>query len=182
MEISRLDAEVEAISVEPVRMRTLVDASVRARGWERRVETIGDDVSVESDRRRLERIVANLIGNALEHGRGAVRVRVSSNGEEARVDVEDHGPGIDAADLPHVFDRFYKADPARRGSGSGLGLAIAREHARVLGGEIEVASEVGAGSTFTLRLPIVAKPLHDGDGAVSPESDDRGASDKEGFR
>jgi len=182
MEISRLDAEAETVLVEPVRMRALVDASVRARGWEGRVETIGDDVSVESDRRRLERIIANLVGNALEHGGGSALVRVSSNGDEACVDVEDRGPGIDSTDLPHVFDRFYKADPARGGSGSGLGLAIAREHARLLGGEIEVSSEVGAGSTFTLRLPIVAKPLHGGDGAVSPESDDRGASEKEGSR
>ena len=142
----------------------------------------GEDVEVATDRRRLERIVSNLVGNALEHGGRAVRVRVSSNGDQACVDVEDHGPGIDAADLPHVFDRFYKADPARGGPGSGLGLAIAREHARVLGGEIEVASEAGAGSTFTLRLPIVAKPLHGGDGAVSPEGDDRGASEKEGSR
>jgi two-component system sensor histidine kinase MtrB len=154
MEISRLDAEVEAISVEPVRMRTLVDASVRARGWERRVETIGDDVSVESDRRRLERIVANLIGNALEHGGREVVVRVGRDGVGAFVEVSDRGPGIAREDLPHLFDRFYKADRARTGHGTGLGLAIALENARLLGGDIAVTSEPGAGTRFTFRLPV----------------------------
>jgi len=179
MEISRLDVSAEVVRVERVRLRALVDASVRARGWDGRVDADGEDVVVESDRRRLERIVGNLVGNALEHGGGEARVVVSSNGDEVRVAVSDSGPGIAAADLPHVFDRFYKADPARGGSGSGLGLAIAREHALALGGEIEVESEAGAGSTFTLRLPIVAKSLHGGDGDVSPAGDDRGAIDTE---
>jgi signal transduction histidine kinase len=179
MEISRLDSAGEAVRVEPVRLVALVDASVRARGWEEAVETSGDDVTVESDRRRLERIVANLVGNALEHGGGRAIVRVSSNSDEASVEVEDRGPGIDATDLPHVFERFYKADPARGGSGSGLGLAIAREHARLLGGEIEVATDVGAGSTFALRLPIVPKSLPDRDRAVSPPRDDREVPDTE---
>ena len=182
MEISRLDADVEAVSVEAVRLRALVDASVRARGWEGRVAAEGDDVEVESDRRRLERIVSNLVGNALEHGGGEARVVVSANGDLAQVAVSDEGPGIAAADLPHVFDRFYKTDPARGGSGSGLGLAITREHALALGGDIEVESEAGAGSTFTLRLPIVAKSLHGRDGGVSGGSDDRGGIEEEGSR
>jgi two-component system, OmpR family, sensor histidine kinase MtrB len=179
MEISRLDSGSEVVRVEPVRLHALVDAAVRARGWEQAVETAGDDVTVESDRRRLERIVANLVGNALEHGDGRAFVRVSSNGDEARIEVVDNGPGIAAGDLPHVFERFYKADPARGGPGSGLGLAIAREHARLLGGEIEVASEVAAGSRFALRLPIVAEPLHGGDEGVSRARDDREAIDTE---
>jgi two-component system sensor histidine kinase MtrB len=137
---------------------------------------------VESDRRRLDRIVSNLVGNALEHGGGEARVVVSANGDLAQVAVSDDGAGIAAADLPHVFERFYKADPARGGSGSGLGLAIAREHARALGGDVEVESTAGAGSTFTLRLPIVAKSLHDRDEGVSRESDDRGGTQEEGSR
>jgi two-component system sensor histidine kinase MtrB len=180
MEISRLDASAEVVVVEPVRMRALVDASVRARGWDGRVAAEGEEIEVASDRRRLERIVSNLVGNALEHGGGEARVVVSANGDLAQVAVSDDGPGIAAADLPHVFDRFYKADPARGGSGSGLGLAIAREHALALGGDIEVESETGAGSTFTLRLPIVAKSLHGGDEGVSRESDDRGGTEEEG--
>jgi two-component system, OmpR family, sensor histidine kinase MtrB len=179
MEISRLDASAEAVVVETVRLRALVDASVRARGWER-VLAEGDDVEVESDRRRLERIVSNLVGNALEHGGGEARVVVSANGELAQVAVSDEGPGIAPADLPHVFERFYKADPARGGSGSGLGLAIAREHALALGGDIEVESEAGTGSTFMLRLPIVAKSLHGSDEGVSRGRDDRGGTEEEG--
>jgi two-component system sensor histidine kinase MtrB len=182
MEISRLDASAEAVVAEPVRLRSLVDASVRARGWEGLVVAVGEDVAVESDRRRLERIVGNLVGNAVEHGGGEARVRVSANGDVAQVAVSDDGPGVAADDLPHVFERFYKTDPARSGSGSGLGLAIAREHALALGGDIEVESEAGAGSTFTLRLPIVAKSLHGGDGGVSGESDDPEAIDAEDQR
>ena len=68
------------------------------------------------------------------------------------VEVADHGPGIPPEHLPHLFERFYKADPARSSPGSGLGLAIAQENARLLGGEIQVWSEPGEGTRFTLRL------------------------------
>ena len=105
-----------------------------------------------SDPRRLERIVANLVGNALEHGGDGVAVRVGRDGSGAFVEVADQGPGIPAEHLPHLFERFYKADPSRAGRGSGLGLAIAQENARLLGGAIEVESEPGEGSRFTLRL------------------------------
>jgi two-component system sensor histidine kinase MtrB len=180
MEISRLDAAADGVRAEPVRLRALVEASLRARGWEGRVAIAGDDVTVSSDRRRLERIVANLVGNALEHGGGEASVRVSAGGGQARIEVEDRGPGIEPGDLPHVFERFYKADPARGGSGSGLGLAIAREHARLLGGEIDVAAEPGAGTRFALRLPIVPEPLHGGDGTVSTPWDDPSEPETEG--
>ena len=73
--------------------------------------------------------------------------------------------------LQRIFDRFYKADPSRTGSGSGLGLAIALENARLLGGEIEVWSETGRGSRFTLRLPV-AKPLQGGNGPVAEGAQD----------
>jgi signal transduction histidine kinase len=79
-------------------------------------------------------------------------VRVGRDGTHAFVEVSDQGPGIPAQHLPHLFERFYKADPARSGPGSGLGLAIAQENARLLGGEIEVRSEPGKGTRFTLRL------------------------------
>jgi signal transduction histidine kinase len=77
--------------------------------------------------------------------------------------------------LERIFDRFYKADPSRTGSGSGLGLAIALENTRLLGGDIEVWSERGRGSRFTLRLPpslAVAKPLQSGDGPVAGGAQD----------
>jgi two-component system sensor histidine kinase MtrB len=104
--------------------------------------------------------VANLIGNALDHGGGAVVVQVRRTAHGAAVEVADTGAGIAPDHLEHVFDRFYRADPSRSGPGSGLGLAIARENARLLGGDVEARSEVGAGSCFTLRLPEdpVAEP------------------------
>ena len=112
-----------------------------------------DEVVLTSDPRRIERIVANLIGNALEHGGREVSVRVGLDGLGAFVEVADSGPGIAREDLPHLFERFYKADPARTGRGTGLGLAIALENARLLGGDVDVWSETGVGARFTLRLP-----------------------------
>ena len=113
-----------------------------------------DEVVVSTDPRRLERIVANLVGNALEHAGRDVAVRVGKDGLGAFVEVTDTGPGIPPDRLPHVFDRFYKADSSRAGPGSGLGLAIALENARLLGGDLAVWSEVGRGTRFTLRLPV----------------------------
>ena len=95
-----------------------------------------------TDPRRLERIVANLVDNALEHGGCAVTVRVGGRDDARRG--RRRRPGIAPEHLPHLFERFYKADPSRAGSGTGLGLAIAQENARLLGGEIQVQSELGA--------------------------------------
>jgi two-component system sensor histidine kinase MtrB len=153
MEISRLDAGEARVQEERVDLHSLVQAAVRSRGWDDRVRVDGDDVVLHSDHRRLERIASNLIGNALEHGGREVSARVGSDGVGAYLEVTDKGPGIAPDRLPHVFDRFYKADTARSGPGSGLGLAIALENARLLGGDIEVWSEVGRGTRFTLRLP-----------------------------
>ena len=130
-----------------------------------------NDVVVETDPRRVERILSNLIENALAHGGRDAAVHIGRNGTDALVEVSDLGPGIAPEHLPHVFERFYKADSARAGGGSGLGLAIALENARLLGGGIDASSEVGAGSRFTLRLPV-AKPLRAGADADERESDD----------
>ena len=166
MEISRLDAGVESVRAEPVDLGLLAAAIVRARSWEDRVRLDTEEVVITSDPRRLERIVANLVGNALEHGGGDVAVRIGRDGSEAFVEIADQGPGIPPEHLPHLFERFYKADAARSGSGTGLGLAIAQENARLLGGRIEVQSEPGKATRFTLRLPV-AEPLQTGDGGVS---------------
>jgi signal transduction histidine kinase len=167
MEISRFDAGRESIEVDSVDLIALIRAAVRARGWDQKVDVSGQEVVLRSDRRRLERIVANLMGNALEHGGGRCRVSVGVNGERAFVEVTDRGQGIPSDHLAHLFDRFYKADPSRMGTGSGLGLAIAMENARLLGGDIEVWSEVGTGSRFTLLLPVM-EVLPGRAGGVSP--------------
>src|SRR5919197_566460 len=152
MEISRLDAGAESVHVESVDLAALTGAILRSRAWDGRVRLEGGEALVMSDPRRLERIVANLVGNAVEHGGDGVAVRIGRDGSGAFVEVADQGPGIPAEHLPHLFERFYKADPSRAGRGSGLGLAIAQENARLLGGAIEVESEPGEGSRFTLRL------------------------------
>jgi two-component system sensor histidine kinase MtrB len=149
MEISRLDAGAVTARAEPVDLRALVDGVVRDRGWGERVRVEGSGGQVDSDPRRIERVVANLVGNALEHGGGKASVVVA----DRTVEVRDDGPGIPAEQLPHVFDRFWKGDPSRTGPGSGLGLAIARENARLLGGDVTVESEPGQGAAFTFRLP-----------------------------
>jgi len=166
MEISRFDAGVESVHAEEVDVGALVAATLRARGWEERVRLDGNGLRVTSDPRRLERIVANLVDNALEHGATEVSVRLDGADGQALVAVADDGPGIAPEHVPHLFERFYKADAARSGEGTGLGLAIAQQNARLLGGEIGVESEPGSGSTFTLRLPV-AKPLRARDGGVS---------------
>lgn len=101
-------------------------------------------------------------------------VRVGRDGSGAVVVVADGGPGIAPEHLGHLFDRFYKADPSRTGRGTGLGLAIAQENARLLGTAIEVWSEPGHGTRFTLELGFVAEPLHGEDGPVSETSEDGG--------
>jgi signal transduction histidine kinase len=154
MEISRLDAGEARVRMEPVDVGSLVATAVRSRRWDDRVSIDRDEVLISTDPRRLERIVANLVGNALEHAGRDVSVRVGKDGLGAFVEVTDTGPGISPDRLPHVFDRFYKADSSRAGPGSGLGLAIALENARLLGGDLDVWSEVGRGTRFTLRLPV----------------------------
>ena len=178
MEISRLDAGAAPMAWEPVDIKALVGSAVATRGWGSHVQlaaTDVDGVTTMADPRRLDAIVANLVGNALEHGRPPVRVLVTASSEEVVVVVNDAGAGIAPDHLPRVFDRFYKADPARPGGrGSGLGLAIARENARLHGGDLTVASPPGAGATFTLRLPRrVAEPLPVSDPAVTTARHDR---------
>jgi two-component system sensor histidine kinase MtrB len=171
MEISRLDAGGEDVRVEPIDLSWLVSGILRSRAWETEVSLDAESIVVETDPRRVERIVSNLVENALTHGGHEVAVRIGREDADAVVEVSDHGAGIAPAQLPHMFERFTKADPAREGAGSGLGLAIALENARLLGGGIDASSELGAGSRFTLTLPV-AQPLRGSTDAVASESDD----------
>jgi two-component system sensor histidine kinase MtrB len=173
LEISRLDAGRESVEPARVELAPLVAAMLRARGWERAVALSGDAVVLETDPRRLERIVSNLVENALEHGGSDVSVAIKHETGAAEIAVADRGPGIDPEHLPRVFDRFYKADPARAGKGTGLGLAIARENARLLGGHISVESLPGVGARFTVRLPVTGS-LPAGEGGVAGDGEHGG--------
>jgi two-component system, OmpR family, sensor histidine kinase MtrB len=151
MEISRFDEGRNLLELDEWDISTAVRDSLAARGWTTSVQaSLPDGITGRVDRRRLDVIVANLVGNALKHGGAPVRVVV----RPGVIEVSDHGPGIPADAHPHIFDRFYKADTARsRSEGSGLGLAIAWENARLHGGTIEAANAPSGGAVFTLRLP-----------------------------
>ncbi len=161
IELGRIDAGREVVCAEQVDLRHAVEAVAHSCGWEERVRIdaeadggAGGDVVVVADRRRLSRILVNLIGNAVEHGERDVRVRLGRDGDHAVVEVTDRGEGIAPEHLPHLFERFYKADPTRSSGGSGLGLAIALENARLLGGTIDAENCPEGGARFTLRLPL----------------------------
>lgn len=154
MEISRLDAGSEPVQHRLADIRFIVTALIGARGWQDRVAVDGEPLSLVTDPRRVERILANLVENAVEHSGRDVRVRTATDAVSGCVEVTDGGPGIPAEQLPLIFERFYKADSARTSGGSGLGLAIALENARLIGGDITVSSDVRSGSVFRLTLPI----------------------------
>jgi signal transduction histidine kinase len=117
-----------------------------------------EPVELEGDPDRLKQLLLNLIDNARRHTepRGSVTLNLRRQGDWAVLEVCDTGSGIDAAHLPHIFERFYRADTSRSrgGGGAGLGLAISREIVEAHGGTIDVQSRVGAGSTFTVKLPL----------------------------
>ncbi len=115
-------------------------------------------VMVCGDPDRLKQVLLNLVGNAIKYTPqgGVVRLMVGQKGSYAVATVQDTGPGIPPEDLPHIFERFYRADKARsRGKGFGLGLSIAYWIVKHHDGRIEVASRPGEGTTFTVTLPIM---------------------------
>lgn len=114
-----------------------------------------DPVSVRGDAARLERVVTNLVVNALRHGAGPVTVAVEADHGAACLTVRDHGPGFLDADLPRVFDRFYRSEQARGAPGSGLGLAIVRQTVEAHGGEVTAANAEGGGAEVRVHLPAV---------------------------
>jgi two-component system sensor histidine kinase MtrB len=154
MEISRIDDGSEPVQQRPVDVRSIVMGLISARGWQDRVAVDVGPLTLITDPRRIERILANLAENAVEHSGRDVSVRSSTDGVHGCIEVADGGPGIPPDRLPLIFERFYKADTARTSAGSGLGLAIALENARLLGGDITVSSDVRRGSVFRLTVPL----------------------------
>ncbi len=154
MEISRFDSGTAGLALDAVDLAAAITATLHTRGWLDMVETRLPKIVAPVDRRRLDVIVANLVGNALRHGAPPVSVTLEAFPGWVVIIVGDHGKGLPAEVLPHVFDRFYKADTARsRSEGSGLGLAIAWENARLHHGTLAAANRPDGGAVFTLRLP-----------------------------
>ncbi|MBZ9597700.1 HAMP domain-containing histidine kinase [Streptomyces yangpuensis] len=156
MEVTRFDAGTAKLVLDDVNVADQVTACIDARAWLDAVELdAARDIMARLDPRRLDVILANLIGNALKHGGSPVRVSVTVEDDWLVIAVQDNGPGIPEEVLPHVFDRFYKASASRpKSDGSGLGLSIAVENAHIHGGDITAANVPGAGALFTLRLPV----------------------------
>jgi two-component system sensor histidine kinase MtrB len=126
---------------------------------------------LETDPRRLERILGNLLDNTREHAPGAP-VEVSLEAAEAAIAivVADRGPGVPPDRLPTILDRFSKGDPSRHGGSSGLGLAIAAEHTALLGGTLTAANRPEGGLRIELRLPVTGS-LPAGDVAATQPDD-----------
>ena len=166
LEISRHDAGVANLSRERVDVRGVVRstlAQVRAIaedvGTTFNVYLPEDPVLVEIDSRRVERVLRNLMANAVDHSEGKpIDVRMAVGKESLAVTVVDHGVGLKPGEAELVFQRFWRSDPSRerRTGGTGLGLAIAKEDAALHGGRLEVTGELGVGSCFRLTLPLVS--------------------------
>ncbi|MET9730608.1 HAMP domain-containing sensor histidine kinase [Streptomyces sp. NPDC006458] len=165
MEISRFDARAAELNADEVDVAETIAKTLHNRHWtDGRVRTeLPDGIRARLDPRRFDIVIANLVGNALRHGGAPVTVRLRG---EARApgtpvlitEVVDSGPGIRPEVLPHVFDRFYKADAARtRSAGSGLGLAITLENVRLHGGTIRAGNLPGGGAVFTVEIPLFAE-------------------------
>ena len=163
LEISRFDAGAAVLDAEALDLRDVVNAAIdhatplasRKDVW---VAAYFDErpVTADIDRRRVERVVRNLLVNAIEYAEsGPVEVRVSSNLTAVAVHVRDYGVGMPKDQVSHVFDRFWRADPARArtSGGTGLGLAISLEDALLHGGWLEAWARPGLGAAFRLTLP-----------------------------
>ncbi|MFD0056100.1 MtrAB system histidine kinase MtrB [Streptomyces sp. NPDC127168] len=170
LEISRFDAGAAALEAEPIDLREVVRRVVSGAEplAERKgtpIRVVGDQqpVVAEADARRVERVLRNLVVNAVEHGEGRdVVVKLAAAGGAVAVGVRDYGVGLKPGEATRVFSRFWRADPARARTtgGTGLGLSIALEDARLHGGWLQAWGEPGGGSQFRLTLPRTAdEPL-----------------------
>ncbi|MEU9384100.1 MtrAB system histidine kinase MtrB [Streptomyces sp. NPDC048279] len=190
LEISRFDAGAAALEAEPIDLREVVrrvvsGAAPLAERKGTHIRVLGDlqPVVAEADARRLERVLRNLVVNAVEHGEGKdVVVKLASAGGAVAIAVRDYGVGLKPGEATRVFSRFWRADPARARTtgGTGLGLSIALEDARLHGGWLQAWGEPGGGSQFRLTLPRTAdEPLRGSPIPLEPKDSrrNRGLSD-----
>ena len=164
LELSKLESGLLRLDLRPDDLRSTAESAfeqsepaARRRGVAMELRLPPDPVRVRHDPQRIGQVVANLLGNAIKFTApgGSVVLAVEPHRDGARLEVRDTGVGIDASEIPHVFERFYRGSRASeaRGSGSGLGLAIVKSIVDMHGGRIAVESRVGAGTAFTVILP-----------------------------
>jgi len=163
LDLSRIESGESKPALAPVRTRDLISSAtselrpqVEAKGLDFKVEAPIDLPLVKVDRSQVERVLANLVVNAMRYTKqGEIKISVQSRGNSVAVSVSDTGSGIPQEYLPHIFDKFVQVPGAATG-GAGLGLAISRLIVEAHGGQISVQSELGKGSTFTFTLPVAA--------------------------
>jgi two-component system phosphate regulon sensor histidine kinase PhoR len=166
LDLSKLESGGHVLEPRPVDVKALVERVTEAFRpvAERKRQQLTQDVesragAVQADAPLLERALSNLVENALKYTPEGGRVRVTAGADSGQVflTVEDNGMGIPDADLPRVFERFYRVDKSRSRDlgGTGLGLSIVKHIIQLHGGTISVKSTVGAGSTFSVRVPQV---------------------------
>lgn len=165
LRLVKIDQSDEALRPECVRLDKIVRRAAdrlrplaQKKGVELRCSVVPE--SIMGEETRLDQVVTNLIENALKYtDKGRVLVRLTREGDDVLLEVQDTGIGIAAEDIPHVFERFYRVDKARsrETGGTGLGLAIAEKIVHQHGGDISVESDLGHGSTFSVRLPRAGK-------------------------
>jgi two-component system phosphate regulon sensor histidine kinase PhoR len=165
-ELSRIETGRAELRMTPLNLKLLVEevaAQLNPLAQRHQVtittDLVTDLPAVRCDKDRIRQALVNLVHNAIKfnHPGGRVTVSTKAAGESIIVSVSDTGIGIPEEELPHVFDRFYKADRARTGGGTGLGLAIVKHIVQAHDGSIWAESEEGKGSTFSFSLPIRAK-------------------------
>jgi two-component system, OmpR family, sensor histidine kinase MtrB len=155
LEISKFDAGAQELVLQDVRLPELARRAAGVRvpvtADQRAAETV-----IRADRRRLERVVANLVENAEVHGRGLAGLHVHRGNGVIRLLVEDAGPGVPAGFRERVFERFARgpANGNPRGDGAGLGLALVAEQVRLHGGRVWVEDRQGGGARFVVELPV----------------------------
>jgi signal transduction histidine kinase len=160
--LARADSGTMTLERQPIDLGNLVRetaASIAVLAEEREVRLdvrATEDLRVLGDAGRLRQLLLILLDNALKHtpDGGSIMIGLVRAGNRAQLTVQDTGPGIDPPDLPHIFDRFYRADRARAGEGVGLGLAIGRWIVEAHGGRIAAANAPAGGAIFTVTLPL----------------------------
>ncbi len=159
--LARTDTQ-QTLLTEPLPVQPLLDDVCRqAEHFDTRQTIVcqpAGDLAVMGNADALKQILLILLDNAVKHTPPESTVTVSARGDDEQtiICIQDDGPGIDDAGVPHIFERFYRGDVARTGPGTGLGLAIAKELTEAQGGTVTVESTIGKGSLFTLSLPTAA--------------------------